>query len=277
MSQRTEELRVALESLAQAHEHLKKDYFTTIEVFVNLMDLRKGSMAGHSRRVAQLCRNIAHKMNLPDADVQNIETAAMLHSIGKIGLPDRLLEKPYMELSDADRAEFNKHPRRAAAALMALDPLRKASELIRYHLDQYDGVGNPSGLSGENLPLGARILLVACDYDALQQGLVVHGKQTPEQALNTINRGSKTRYDPAVVNVFREMMSHVTSYGYAETGFLASSDQLYEGMLLTRDVVTGEGMLLLLKDSTLNTEHIREIREFEQTAGEHLTIYTHSI
>lgn len=275
--QRTEELRVALESLAHAHEHLQKDYFTTIQVFANLMELRKGTLAGHSRRVAQLCRNIAHKMNLSNIEIQNIETAALLHNIGKIGLPDRLLDMPYMELSYDDRNEFNKHPRRAAAALMALDPLLKASELIRYHLDQYDGVGNPSGLRGEGLPLGARILLVACDYDALQQGLVMHGKQSPEQALKTIVNGSNTRYDPIVVDVLRELMSHVSSYGYTETEFLVASAQLYEGMLLTRDVLTGSGMLLLLKDSTLNSERIREIREFEQTAGEQLTIYTHSI
>jgi response regulator RpfG family c-di-GMP phosphodiesterase len=275
--QRTEELRVALESMADAHEHLKKDYFTTIQVFGNLMELRKGTMAGHSRRVAQLCRNIALKMSLSETDIQNIATAALLHNIGKIGLPDRLLDKPYMELSDGDRAEFNKHPQRAAAALMALDPLLKASELIRYHREHYDGVGNASGLRGEGLPLGARILLVASDYDALQQGLIIHDKESPEQALNTIVSGRNTRYDSIVVDVLRELVSHVSSYDHVETEFLMTSAQLYKGMLLTRDVLTGDGMLLLLKDSALNAEHIREIREFERTAGEQLTIYTHSI
>lgn len=275
--QRTEELRVALESLAVAHEQLKKDYFTTIQVFANLMELRKGTMAGHSRRVAQVCRNIAHKMQLADADIQNIETAALLHNIGKIGLPDRLLDKPYMELPYADRAEFDKHPLRAAAALMALDPLLKAAELIRHHLDHYDGVGNSSGLRRESLPLGARILLVASDYDALQQGLISHDQQSPEQALNTIASGSNTRYDPIVVDVFRELMSHVSSYAYVDTEFLVTSAQLYEGMLLTRDVVTSNGMLLLLKDTKLSAERVREIQEFERTADERLTLYTHSI
>ena len=275
--QRTEELRVALESLTHSHEHLKKDYFATIQVFANLMELRKGTMAGHSRRVAQLCRNIAHKMMLPQTEIQNIETAALLHNIGKIGLPDRLLDKPYMELPHADRAEFNKHPQRAAAVLMALDPLLKASELIRNHLDHYNGVGNSSGLRGESLPLGARILLVASDYDALQQGLIVHGKQSAEQALNMIVSGSNASYDPVVVDVFRELMSNISSYGQVEAEFLVSSAQLHEGMLLTRDVITGNGMLLLLKDTALSAGRIREIREFERTSGEQLTIYTHSI
>lgn len=270
VQQRTEELRVA-------HEQLKKDYFTTLQIFSNLMELRKGTMAGHSRRVAQLCRNIAHKMHLSDSEIKTIETAALMHNIGKIGLPDRLLEKPYMELSYAERVEFDKHPQRAAAALMALDPLSEASALIRCHRDLYDGVGNTSGLRGEKLPLGARILLVASDFDALQQGLISNDKLSSEQALDLIVGGRNKRYDPIVVDVFRELMSHAGSYGKVETEFQATGAQLHEGMALTRDVVTNAGMLLLMKGSILSADHIREIREYEQTASEQLTIYTHSI
>jgi len=273
---RTEEMHVALESLADAHEQLKKDYFNTIQIFANLMELREGTMGGHSRRVAKLCRNIALKMSLPTTDILNIETAALLHNIGKIGLPDRLLHKPYMELSVADRVEFDKHSRRAAAALMVLDPLREAAKIIRHHLDHYNGMGNSSGLRGEGIPLGARILLVPSDYDALQQGLITHDKLSPEQALNMIVSGRNTRYDPIVVNVFYEMMLHGSSHG-VEPEFLATSAQLYEGMLLKRDVETSDGILLLLKDSKLNAEHIREIREFERSTGERLKIYTQSI
>ena len=275
--QRTEALRAAMTSLAQAHDALRKDYATTIQVFANLMELRKGTMAGHSRRVAQLCRNIAHKMALPEEDIQTIETAALLHNIGKIGLPDRLLDKPYMDLPYEDRVEFDKHPLRAAAALMALDPLLPAAELIRHHREFYDGAGNPSGLRGERLPLGARILLVASDYDAMQQGLITHDKLSQEQVLNMIVSGSNTRYDPLVLEVFREQMAHAGNQANIATEFLVSSAQLHEGMLLTRDVVTGSGILLLLKDSTLSDERIREIRAYEQSAGEQLAIYTHTI
>lgn len=275
--QRTEELRAALASLALAHDTLKKDYFATIQVFANLMELRKGAMAGHSRRVAQLCRSIAHKMGLAEDDIKTIEAAALLHNIGKIGLPDRLLDKPYMDLAYEERTEFDKHPLRAAAALMALDPLAKAAELIRHHREYYDGAGNASGLRREQIPLGARILLVASDYDALQQGLIAHDKLSPEHVIEMIANGSNKRYDPAVVDVFRELMSRISNHVNITTEFLVTSAQLHEGMLLTRDVVTGNGMLLLLKDSTLNAQHIREIREFERGSGEHLTIYTRSI
>lgn len=268
--QRTAQLHAAL-------EHLQKDYFATIQVFANLMELRKGAMAGHSRRVAELCRGIARQMGLQEDYIQTIETAALLHNIGKIGLPDRLLEQPYFDLPYADRAEFDKHPLRSAAALMALDPLVQAAELIRHHREHYDGMGNRSGLRGEGIPLGARILLVASDYDALQEGLLGHERMAPDQALEAIDKGSGLRYDPSVVDAFRRVVGSSGIAGHVESEFRLTSNQLHEGMLLTHDVITKDGMLLLLKDTVLNAGHIREIKEFEASAGEPLAIFTHSI
>lgn len=275
--QRTEELRDALESVAHAHEQLKKDYFATIHVFANLMELRKGAMAGHSRRVAQLCCDIARSMGLPETEVGNLEVAALLHNIGKIGLPDRLLDRPFAELSHEERTQFDKHPLHAAAILMALAPLADAAQLIHYHREHYDGNGNSSDLRASAIPLGARILLVASDYESLQEGLIEGDKLAPDQALNMIINSRGTRYDPAVVDVLSELAAHDGPHTHVETEFQLSSDQLREGMLLTRDIVTSNGMLLLLKGSTLSTEHIREIHEFEHAAGEQIAIYTHSI
>jgi response regulator RpfG family c-di-GMP phosphodiesterase len=270
VAQRTQELHEAL-------ERLRKDYFSTLQVFANLMELRKGAMAGHSRRIAQLCRNIAHQMQLPEQDIRNIEVAALLHNLGKIGLPDHLLDRPYMDLSYAEKSEFDKHPLRAAAALMALDPLLNASQVIQHYSDHYNGEGNDSKARGERIPLGSRILLVAADFEELQQGLIGHEKLSPDQAVKMIVTGKNTRYDPLIVDIFTEIMSHASNYGPIAKEFLVVSKQLHEGMLLTRDVLTHNGMLLLLKNTTLNSGHIRAIHQYEQTAGEQLTIYTHTI
>lgn len=268
--QRTEELRDAL-------EELRREYFASIQVFANLVELRRGRMAGHSRRVAQLCRNVAHQMHLSEVDSLNVETAALLHHIGKIGLPDRLLDKPYVELTNSDRAEFDKHPMRAAAILMGLAPLADAARLIRCHREHYDGVGNSLGLRGATIPLGARILLVAGDYESLQSGLIERDKLTPAQALRRIVDGRGTSYDPEVVDVFSEMVANVGEAAKLEAEFQLSSDQLHEGLLLTQDVVSSNGMPLLLKDTVLNAAHIREIKEFEMAEGEQVAIFTRSI
>lgn len=272
-----DKVRERTEQLDAALARLRKDYFATIQVFSNLMELRKGAMAGHSRRVAELCRGIAQALGLTDDLIRTLETAALLHNIGKIALPDRLLDRPYFELSYADRAEFDRHPLRAAAALMALDPLAQAAELIRHHRTHFDGMGNPSGLRGEAIPLGARILLVASDYDALLEGELGVHKMTPEAALESIVKGRGMRYDPSVVEVFRHIVARDGKGAHVVAEFQLSSAQLHEGMLLTRDVLTRDNMLLLLKDTVLNAAHIREIRSFEAASGEQLLIYSHSI
>ena len=275
--QRTEALQKTMASLAEAHEKLKKGYFTTIQVFANLMELRKGTMAGHSRRIAELCRGVANKMGLSAQEIQDLEVAALLHNIGKIGLPDSLLDKPYAELSYAERTEFEKHPVKAAAALMALDELVGAAKLIHCHHEHFNGLGYPSRLSGSNIPLGARILLVASDYDALQTGLMGSTKLSPADALKTIVNARSTRYDPAVVDVFKEVAGSTHMSAHVVKEFLVTSAQLREGLLLTRDVETRDGMLLLMKNTALNAEQIKQIRDFERTDGHPLTIYTHSM
>lgn len=266
---RTEELYTAL-------EHLQKDYQATIHIFSNLLELRKGKLAGHSRRVAQLCRNLASRMNLPENDIQIIETAALLHNIGKLSLPDHLLEKPYHKLSDTERAEFDKHPLQAAAALMALDPLRQAAEIIRHHRESYDGTGNPSGLRGAQLPIGSRILSVASDFEGLQLGLVAHSSLSPEQALDVIIH-SRNRYDPNIVNALRSLAPLAKPPAAPATEYLVTANQLRAGVSLRQDIVTSSGVLLLLKDTVLGMDQIEDIQNYERTTGEQLTIYTSSI
>ncbi len=265
---RTEELYAAL-------EHLRKDYLATVHVFSNLLELRKGKLAGHSRRVALLCRDIARKMNLPETTIQAIETAALLHHIGKLSLPDHLLEKPYLELSETERTEFDKHPLHAAAALMALEPLRQASEIIRHHRDPFAGTDS-SRLHGAQLPIGARILSVASDFAGLQLGLLTRANLSPEQAMDVVVH-SKNRYDPEVLDVLRSLAPFAAWPAAVASEYLVTSDQLRAGISLRQDIVTGSGVLLLLKDTVLGSEQIQAIRDYERSTGEQLTIYASSI
>ena len=110
---RTEQLSATLRALEQAHANLKKGFLTSIKVFSNLIELREGAMAGHSRRVAELARRLAQHMKLSEAEVQDITIAALLHDIGKFGLPDQLLRKPFSALTSEERASMSSiRPRR---------------------------------------------------------------------------------------------------------------------------------------------------------------------
>lgn len=265
--QRTEALRQTMDQLSVAHEKLKKGFFTSIQVFANLMELREGSIAGHSRRVADLARNLAKKLGLSSSETQDVVVAGLLHDIAKIGLPDHLLSKPFSTLTSEERAEFIKHPAKGAAALMALEQLANSARLIRAHHERFDGLGYPAGLKGAEIPHGARILALVNDYDALQGGRLVPKKLSPDGALDVIVEGRGKRYDPVMVDAFVEMMGkapQAESYG---PEIVVSAAKLEVGMVLTRDLVSREGMLLLARDYVLDDSLIAQIRNFEEVEG----------
>ncbi|MDA8094439.1 MAG: response regulator [Betaproteobacteria bacterium] len=270
---RTEELRQTMGFLEVAHEQLKRGFVTSIRVFSNLIEMRGGRLAGHSRRVADLARNMARRMNLPEADVQDVFLAALLHDIGKIGLPDHLLEKPFASMTREERLEVMKHPAKGEAALMALEQLKGAARLIRAHHERFDGLGYPDRLTGLSIPLGARILALANDYDEAQTGTLVNRALSEADAVAFIKEGRGKRYDPATVDVF---LGIAQGQPQAMPELALHSGQLEPGMALSRDLVSRDGGLLLAKDYLLDALLIGQIRNYETVDGRPLTIYVHA-
>ena len=273
--ERTSELRKALGALNYANDKLKKSFLTSIKVFSNLIELREGAMAGHSRRVADLARRLAQKMKLPEAVIQDVTLAGLLHDIGKFGLSDELLRKRDSELSEEERAEVAKHPLKAQAALMALESLGEAAKLIGGHHERFDGTGYPERLIGPAIPLGARILAVANDYDTAQQGGLTATGLTPAQAREHIVAGRNKRYDPAVVDAFVDTVGATAETAATEERSVPVS-ALHEGMVLSRDLVTSDGIMLLSKDYVLDEIRIDQIRNYAKADGKEIRIYVHT-
>lgn len=271
--ERTEEVRQTMGFLEVANKQLKDSYLTSIKVFSNLMELREGQMAGHSRRVADLGRRLAQRMGMTDVEVQDVMFAGLLHDIGKIGLPDRLLHKPFSALTTEERTEVIKHPATGQAALMALDNMKDPARLIRAHHERFDGLGYPDGLSGMAIPKGARILAVANDFDALQIGTVMSKRLTEVEAREFLLEGRGKRYDPKVVDVFLEMLGIPDATVYAGPEIKMLSSALRRGMVLARDLISAEGLLLLSREYVLDEDMIAQIRNFEDTEGRPLPIY----
>ncbi|MGD9787774.1 MAG: HD domain-containing phosphohydrolase [Sulfuricellaceae bacterium] len=270
---RTEELRRAMDSLKTAHEQLKKTFLTSIQVFANLVEMREGSMAGHSKRVAEMAHMLARRLRVAAADAQDVLVAALLHDIGKVGLPDHLLTKAYSNLTVEERAEVVKHPARGAAALMALEQIRPAAKIIQGHHERYDGQGFPDGLAALAIPLGARILAVANDYDNLIYGRLVARALNQREALEFIVEGRGKRYDPQVVDAFVEIMSKKPAVQKAVVEKTLTPNQLSPGMVLSRDLFSSEGLLLLAKGYVLDQNVIEQLRGFELLEGRTLVAH----
>lgn len=274
VQERTQEVRQTMGFLELANKKLKENFITSLKVFSNLIELRERSLAGHSRRVADLARTLARRMNLSDAEVNDVFAAALLHDIGKIGLPDKVLAKPFAILAGEERDEVLRHPATGQAALMGLEQLHGAATLIRAHHERWDGMGFPDGLSGLAIPVGARILALANDYDAAQIGTLLSKRLSQSEAVTYIVEGRGKRYDPQVVDVFAPMMGGQAGSAVPEVS--VKSPQLVAGMTLSRDLVTPEGIMLLSRDFVLNEAIIEQVRNFEKSSGRALTLYVHA-
>jgi response regulator RpfG family c-di-GMP phosphodiesterase len=269
-----EEVRQTMVFLEASHDKLKKDFMNSINVFSKLIELRESKLVGHARRVADLSRTLAQRMGMNDVEVNDVFVAGLLHDIGKIGLPDRLLDKPFSSLTSEERTEVVKHPIKGESVLMLLDGLQCAVKYIRGHHERFDGIGYPDRLLGLSIPLGSRILAVANDYDAAQLGTLLNKPLTQQEALHFIQDGRGNRYDPAVVDAFLgKMVKQVNAAAAVASELMLSSSQLQTGMKLSRDMKGKDGSLLLSKDYILNAQVIDQIKSFERMEKKTFTIW----
>ncbi len=272
---RTAELSQALAFVEQSHSELKKSFLTTVQVFAGLIELRSAShgqqFAGHGRRVAELARSIGKQLGLNETQCQHLLLAGLVHDIGKIGLPDALLAKPFNHLQVDERAQMMKHPEIGHNLLLGIERLKEVAIIVRHHHENYDGTGFPAHLSGIAIPQEARILAVANDYDALQLGTLAMRPLQTAEALGFLidNRGK--RYDPAVVDALALILAERGKGGFIETPLRTM--HLKPGMETTRDLMHRDGYLLLAKGNVLTRPIIEQLLRLEQIEQHPLTLY----
>lgn len=275
VAERTAELSQALSFVEQSHSELKKSFLTTVQVFSGLIELRSGqnagSLGGHGRRVAEMSRKLARRMGLNDLETQHVMLAGLLHDIGKLGLPDDLLTKPFNILTQEQRALVVKHPVIGQNILMAIDKFREVALLVRHHHECYDGSGFPDRLAALAIPQGARILAVANDYDSLKLGTLVQRPLRNEEAMDFLTDNRGKRYDPAVVDAFVKLIAETQQEPPREVSLRTM--HLKPGMVLSRDLLHPDGYLLLAAASKLTADVIGQLVRLEQSEQRHLTPY----
>jgi len=276
--ERTADLAKAVTQLNSSHEALKKNYVATLRGFSSLLELKDTASAGHVRKVADYARRLAAEMGLNSSDTQQLVFASLLHDIGKLVLPERLLKKPFNTLSPDERVEMMRHPVIGHSVLSQIEPLAEAAAIVRSHHENFDGTGYPDKLAGKDIPLGARILAVANEFEGLLSGTLMTQKLSQNEAKAYIIRNRVKRFDPEVVKAFVKIFGEVAkpagevSMKISEARNTPPSD-LVDGMVLMEDIVTKEGVLLLHKGKRLNEGLVRYLQEYEETAEERLDIW----
>lgn len=172
-----------------------------LRALVAALDAREHQTEQHSHRVADLSVQIGEKLGLGGSDLAVLHEAALLHDVGKIGVPDHVLLKPG-PLTDDERRIMQRHAEMGYAILSAARHLRDVADLVHAHHERFDGAGYPRGLAGRSIPLGARIFAVADVFDAVISDRPYRSAMHWRDARNLIVEGSASHFDPTVVAAF---------------------------------------------------------------------------
>src|SRR6476659_9300283 len=192
------------EQLRKAMGNLERSYDITLEALGDALDLKDAETEGHSKRVTAFTIAIARAMGLSGDKIRVIARGAFLHDIGKMAIPDAILRKPGA-LTEAQTQIIREHCFRGYQMLKKIPFLSEASEIVYAHQERYDGTGYPRGLSGQNIPLGARIFSIADTLDAITSDRPYRAAQTIQVAREEVERFSGRQFDPEVVRVFLDM------------------------------------------------------------------------
>jgi PAS domain S-box-containing protein/putative nucleotidyltransferase with HDIG domain len=203
--------------LQRSNTDLILAYDATIEGWSRALDLRDRETEGHTQRVTQLTEQLAKRLGVSDAQLVHIRRGALLHDIGKMGVPDSILHKN-ADLSEDEWQIMRRHPQYAFELLLPVNYLRPALDIPYCHHERWDGEGYPRRQKGEQIPLAARIFAVVDVWDALTSDRPYHTAWPEETAMEYLSANSSTRFDPRVVAEFIKMLEERPGNEQSENG-----------------------------------------------------------
>lgn len=197
VAERTAELDKALEEVETA-------YRSTLKALVQALETRDFETHGHSERVVTYSLRLGHELGLEKDALRDLELGALLHDIGKIGVPDAVLRKP-AKLNDEEWEKMKQHPLHGQKILRNISFLEGAARVVSQHHEKWDGSGYPFGLRGEDVDIGARIFAVVDAFDAMVSDRVYRRGCSYEAALEELERCAGTQFDPVIVEAFKQI------------------------------------------------------------------------
>jgi HD-GYP domain-containing protein (c-di-GMP phosphodiesterase class II) len=191
-------------SLDNAKKEFETSYQLTLKALVQALETRDYETVGHSERVVTFSLRLGHEIGLSEKELNHLELGAVLHDIGKIGVPDSILRKP-AKLTDEEWLKMKLHPTHGQKILRNVPFLEEAAEVVMQHHECWDGTGYPHGLRGENISLGARVFAVVDAFDSIVSDKIYRKGRTYQEAINELDRCSGTQFDPVIVEAFKKI------------------------------------------------------------------------
>ena len=261
---RTSELEQTASQLDLAYQELQESYFQSVPLLGHLIDMHERHKKNHAKRVADITRILATNMGASDHELRQYYIGALLHDIGKIGIEQVVLGKSSAEMNNNELKRYRQHTILGESALLSFDPMREAAQIVRCHHERYDGKGFPGKLIGEAIPLGARVVAIANDYDNLLLPNNFLGHALSEhQAHEFIMGEAGKRYDPILVDLFDRCVDQVRELMQGDKQVLLSLDKVTPGMVLSQDLINHHGIVMLAAGRVLTEAHIKKLQQFE--------------
>jgi len=189
------------DEMMESYTVLYNGYIDTLQALTYALDARDGIICGHSRRVANYASSMAKSLGFSQGETHFIEWAGLLHDVGKIMISEHILGKPG-KLTDQEFYQIQQHPLMGERIVEEINFLRETGPFIRHHHERFDGKGYPDGLTGEEIPLQARILSLAEVFDCVRSDSSFHQGLPLDRSIDVITRESEAQFDPEILKVF---------------------------------------------------------------------------
>ena len=188
------------DQVSKARNNIMTCYEGTVNALILTIDAKDHYTYNHSNRVSQLSSQLARELRVPDKIIKEIENAASIHDIGKIGIEEHILKKNG-KLTPDEYTEMKKHPVIGVRIVQSVPFLEDAIPVIHHHHERYDGNGYPEGLKGEQIPLSSRIVMVADAVDAMMRARPYREALTIDNVMSELRDNAETQFDPEVVDI----------------------------------------------------------------------------
>ena len=258
-----------------AKEELLKQYSITIKVISNLINLKTPTPNAMNTNVVSHSVALAKLIKLDSKVINEIRNAAQLFQVGKLAINEHLLDTKYSDLTGDELIQYQKFSVLGADLLTPLSSLDYAAKLIRHQNENTDGSGYPKKLSGNQIPLGSRIIRIVNDYQSIISGLFFEDPYSPQDALDYMGKHGGKKYDKTLLDIYRKFINELSKTDGAQQDRLYKLVDLQPGLKVSRDLFNSEGMLLITRGTELTELNINKLLELQDRDSKDLNVFVH--
>ena len=251
------EIEKRLSLLEDVHRATRKNFKDMVQLVITVVSLSDKFLGGHLKRVAELAREFALESAYTDDLKEMLYYSALLHDIGMVGMPEKIITGNPEYFSSDDKIIYIKHPLIGEKIINSAYNLKRISKIIRSHHEHFDGTGFPDEIKGDKIPFGARVVCILSDYDSclFKRGFSL------QETKDFLLKNASLKYDPSILEVFSTLIDKKLNSSAKESHIIPIKS-LQPGMFLKTDIVLKNGLLLLPKGVLINSGMLKKLASF---------------